>query len=311
MRVSIITPCYNGQKLLVNAIHSVKNQTFKDWEYIIVNDGSTDDTAKIVQKYSEADSRIQLIDHEKNKGQATARNSGFKAISKASKYIMFLDHDDTLEPNAIEVLVNCLKNNPEYIGAHGLAKYSGEERPIYKPIDIESWGRERLCVVNNQVQMLPYSAPTTFNSLVLHCYISTPGQALICRSALERDGLFKSQFSPGEDWELWLRLSQLGPIGFVNHVVLNWYQRGGSLSQNLKQLELARRKIFRDLLKLRKSSPDKYAIVSIAYKHTLREKYRSKFNYSREAFLEGNLIQAVKQSLYAIRPLISYLLRVV
>ena len=91
-KVSIIIPTYNRANLLPRAINSVLNQTFKDFELIIVDDGSTDNTRKVVKEFEEKDSRIKYIWQENFGGPAKPTNTGLK-ISKG-KYIAFLDSDN-------------------------------------------------------------------------------------------------------------------------------------------------------------------------------------------------------------------------
>jgi len=106
--VSIIMPVYNGEKYIKEAIDSVINQTYKNWELIIVNDGSKDNTEKIIKSYY--DKRIKYFCQE-NRGVSAARN---KALELAKgKYVTFLDSDDYLPPNSIKARVEYLEKNPD------------------------------------------------------------------------------------------------------------------------------------------------------------------------------------------------------
>lgn len=98
--VSIITPTFNSAKYIAETFQSVQNQTFQDWEWIIIDDGSSDETEIIVNSLKEKDNRIQFYKLEKNSGPAIARNTG---IEKAKgNYMTFLDADDIWFPNFIE-----------------------------------------------------------------------------------------------------------------------------------------------------------------------------------------------------------------
>jgi len=98
-RVSIITPVYNGARHIAETIESVLKQSYPDWEMIVVDDGSTDDTASIISAYAERDSRIQLI-QQANAGTAKARNAAMKRAE--GRYIALLDGDDVWEPAFLE-----------------------------------------------------------------------------------------------------------------------------------------------------------------------------------------------------------------
>ena len=99
MKISIITPCYNASPYIARTIQSVQSQTITDWEMIIVDDGSTDNSAEIIRNLSLVDSRIILVQKE-NGGSASARNVGLSYAK--GEYIQFLDADDTISPDKIE-----------------------------------------------------------------------------------------------------------------------------------------------------------------------------------------------------------------
>lgn len=107
--VSIITPTYNAEKFIRATIESVQNQTYQNWEMILVDDASTDETVKIISDFVEKDSRIKLFKLEKNSGNGFARNI---ALEKAvGKYIAYLDADDLWFPNKLEKQIQFLKEN--------------------------------------------------------------------------------------------------------------------------------------------------------------------------------------------------------
>ena len=107
--VSIITPSFNSEKFIVEAIQSVQNQTYQNWEMIIVDDCSTDKTVSIVHEITNKDIRIQIFKLEKNSGTGIARNT---ALSRSKgRYIAFLDADDLWKPQKLEKQIDFLKNN--------------------------------------------------------------------------------------------------------------------------------------------------------------------------------------------------------
>ncbi|BAY66144.1 family 2 glycosyl transferase [Calothrix brevissima NIES-22] len=110
-KVSIITPCYNAEKFIGKAIESVRSQSFTDWEYIIVDDGSTDNSAEVIASYTAIEPRLQLI-KQQNGGVCNARNKGFKVCSPETKYLLFFDADDCLEVRMLEVMVTYLEQHP-------------------------------------------------------------------------------------------------------------------------------------------------------------------------------------------------------
>jgi glycosyltransferase involved in cell wall biosynthesis len=111
-KVSIITPCYNAEKFISKTIESIRSQTFLEWEYIVVDDGSTDKSVEVVSSYLAYEPRLQLV-KQTNAGACNARNSGFKASSLASQYLLFFDADDCLEAQMLEVMVRYLDAHPQ------------------------------------------------------------------------------------------------------------------------------------------------------------------------------------------------------
>ncbi len=104
--VSIIMPLYNGEKFIKITLESVLKQTYKNWELLITNDGSKDNSPKIVEEYAKKDERIKLF-NQVNKGSAAARNNSLKEAN--GKYIVFLDSDDIWEDNFLEKQIKFLK----------------------------------------------------------------------------------------------------------------------------------------------------------------------------------------------------------
>ncbi|EOH9579889.1 glycosyltransferase family 2 protein, partial [Campylobacter jejuni] len=107
--VSIVMPCYNRQEYIVDAIESILNQTYSNFEFIIIDDCSTDNTYEIVKKYAENDKRIIVLKNEKNQGIVYALNRGF-SIAKG-KYIARMDDDDISLPNRLEKQVEYMEAN--------------------------------------------------------------------------------------------------------------------------------------------------------------------------------------------------------
>lgn len=110
--VSIITPCYNSEKYIADTYNSIKSQSYKNWEWIIVDDCSSDKSVEIIQSFN--DNRIKLIIQSKNQGAAYSRNL---ALNKAQgRFITFLDSDDLWLPNFLETTINYLiENNEELV----------------------------------------------------------------------------------------------------------------------------------------------------------------------------------------------------
>lgn len=111
-KVSIVLPSYNGEKYIRQSIESVINQTYQDWELIIVNDSSTDNTLAIANEYDNNDSRIKVITNEKNRKLPYSLNVGFRVST--GKYLTWTSDDNSYYPEAIEKMVDFLEHNLDY-----------------------------------------------------------------------------------------------------------------------------------------------------------------------------------------------------
>ena len=131
--ISVIIPSYNSGKFLGEAIESVVNQTYKNIEIIVINDGSTDNTEEIAKKWQKRDERVRYLKHKENKGPSAARNTGIK--NSRGEYIAFLDDDDEWLPEKLERVIeippktiHALKN----IGKETLYLVSAQDT-LYNP----------------------------------------------------------------------------------------------------------------------------------------------------------------------------------
>ena len=131
-QISIIVPVYNAEKYLSQCLDSILNQTFKDFECICIDDGSTDTSLTILQKYANIDSRIKIINQE-NKGVSSARNIGIK--NSLGQYLLFVDSDDWLTEDCLDKTFNKIKNtSADVVQFNYKFYYSKEEKYESKTI---------------------------------------------------------------------------------------------------------------------------------------------------------------------------------
>lgn len=123
-KISVIVPIYNSEKYINRCVDSILAQTFRDFELILLDDGSMDQSGRICDDYAEQDSRIRVI-HQKNQGQASARNTGIRLAS--TEWIAFVDSDDVIQPQYLEFLhCEAKKNDVKISVCHA---YEGKECP--------------------------------------------------------------------------------------------------------------------------------------------------------------------------------------
>ncbi len=198
---SIIIPLFNKEKHIKATINSVLSQSYTNFEIIIINDGSTDNSETIVSKIQ--DSRIQIYTT-KNKGVSHARNFG---ISKSkSPYIVLLDADDIWKPNHLEHLKQMNEAFPNcgmYATAYVKRKYGKIFKAIFKalPKD-ENWTG----IINH------YFESTLANS------IASGSSVMIPKNVFNNIGDFNIQYNSGEDTDMWIRIALNYPVAFTNKV---------------------------------------------------------------------------------------------
>ena len=129
--ISVIVPVYNVEEYLEECLTSIQHQTFTDIEVILVNDGSTDRSKEICERYCQQDSRFKLI-NQKNQGLSVARNRGVK--ESIGEYIMFVDSDDVVKENIVEVLLSYLKEDVDLVECN--LTQNKEELQKNKPIRV-------------------------------------------------------------------------------------------------------------------------------------------------------------------------------
>ena len=210
-RVSVVIPCYNGSRFLREAIESVLGQTWRAAELVVVNDGSTDDTAAVARSYEQ----VRYIE-QRNQGAPAARNAGMR--SSTGEFLVFLDADDRLQPHALAAGVESLRANPEW------AFVSGDVRVIAE---------------NGSPQYVPTHRPRPgdpYIQLLRSNYIWTPGVVMYRREIVERANGFMTWAGASADYELNVRLARRFPIGRHRQVILDYRQHPSSMSSDVRYM---------------------------------------------------------------------------
>ncbi|HER24666.1 MAG TPA: glycosyltransferase family 2 protein [Candidatus Atribacteria bacterium] len=185
--ISIIIPTYNRAHLIDKAIKSVLNQTYQNYEIMIVDDGSTDNTKEVVKGF--ADSRINYFFHTNNLGVSAARNTGIKA--SRGEYIAFLDSDDEWLPEKLNRQIKIFKSESSVVGVVYTGIYYSDEKgkkvkKVYMPGN-EGYIYEHLLKRETEI------------------YIST---VLLKNECFTKAGLFDADLFIGEDYDMWLRIAK-------------------------------------------------------------------------------------------------------
>lgn len=206
--VSVIIPCYNQACFLPDAIASLLKQSLQNWECIIVNDGSKDNTADVAEKLASTDNRISVI-NQANKGLSGARNSGLTAAK--GEMLQFLDADDILEPDKLKIQAEFLHANPSIDVIFGDARYFSTENP-----ELRSYGPYAIDKTKAWIPELWHAQGTLLEKLLIRNLfpVNCP---LVRNTVFKQVGNWNEDLEALEDWEFWFRCAAANiKIEFLN-----------------------------------------------------------------------------------------------
>ncbi|MBD8013469.1 glycosyltransferase family 2 protein [Planococcus wigleyi] len=229
-KVSVIIPTYNRSELLKKAIESLENQSHQNFEIIIIDDCSTDDTAEVVRGMD--DERIIYLRHDTNKGGSEARNTGIKQAT--GSFIGFLDSDDQWLPDKLERQLKQFEGQPDvgvvYTGVQVVDEHNQPTRKI-----VPAYKGEIL--------------PKLFES---NC-IDTTSSVLVKREVLDQVQGFDASLPSCQDWDLYIRLAQVTKFDFVKEsLVLFYHHSGERITTNKKSVLTGHMSIFEKYKELAK-----------------------------------------------------------
>ena len=211
-KVSVILPVYNNDIYLSQAIESVLHQTCKDFELIIVDDGSIDKTGEIAKKYADANPGVVLYIYQENKGPGAARNTALKEAK--GKYIAFIDGDDKWLESKLEKQVEVLDNNPDV----GL---------VYSDFYYFSERKTKTVLRTKKEFELPRGDTTIHFFFKYFMFTST---VMVRKVFTDKVGFFREDIFVGEDFDFFLRLSTLCKVERLRGKLLAKRSRPDSLS---------------------------------------------------------------------------------
>ena len=206
--VTIVMPTFNSRDYVTSAIDSIVSQSFRDWELLVVDDGSTDDTRDLVSVAAAGDPRIRLIAIAVNSGNrpAVPRNRGLREAR--GQYIAFLDSDDTWQASKLERQVALMEANPELEFSYVLFEMIGLDGRRTGPYPVASRRPK------GEAFRDLYARPVISNSAVM-----------LRRSLLSRVGFLDENPTLVEDHDFWLRIAKVGPVGCVEGDPLLTYRQ--------------------------------------------------------------------------------------
>ena len=223
--VSIVTPAYNATRFVTQTIESVLSQTYADWELLIVDDCSTDDTAGVVGRYAARDFRVRLLRHERNGGPAQARETALQA--SGGRYIAFLDSDDLWLPQKLEHQIAFMQRAQAALSFSQFRRIGAEGHTVGRLIDVP----RRL----------------TYRDLLKNTAIAT-STVIIDR---EQTGPFQMTRTYYDDYALWLQILRRGFVAYgLREDLMRYRVVGKSVSRNKLRSAAMVWQLYRDVEKL-------------------------------------------------------------
>ncbi|MFH1068307.1 MAG: glycosyltransferase [Candidatus Glassbacteria bacterium] len=217
--VTVLLSVYNGERFLRESVESILGQTFTDFEFLIVDDASTDSTAQILTEYASRDRRIRLVRNPANVGLTRSLNRGLALA--AGKYVARQDADDVSLPERLQRQVEFFAGNPGTALLGGGLELIGERG--------ETLGRR-----------LP---PTDHQSLIAELLIKNNAIghscAMLALSAVRELGGYDESFPYAQDYDLWWRISRRWKIANLPEVLVRWRSTGTSISSSRRQEQLS------------------------------------------------------------------------
>lgn len=215
-RVSVIIPTYNCEKYIVQTIESVLKQTYSNFEIIVIDDGSTDNTKKIIEKFINSH-KIRYI-YQTNSGQSAARNKGIEESN--GEYIAFLDADDYWKKEKLKKQIEVLKN--KNIGI------------CYTNVEFIDDKTEEIIPVFRNRKHKKMRRGIIYKYLIFYNFIPFAG-IMVRKECLEKIGGFDKNIKMGDDWDILLRLSVHYEFDYINEKLLKYRTgRKNQLSTNLE-----------------------------------------------------------------------------
>jgi glycosyltransferase involved in cell wall biosynthesis len=204
-KVSVIIPTHNRAESLGSAITSVLNQTFQDFEIIIIDDASKDHTREVITNFN--DTRIKVIHNQGSKGAAGSRNIGI--MNASHEYIAFLDDDDEWLPEKLKMQIRLLDSSPPEVGGVCTGRF-----------EVDKIGGGVLSIYNPEMSHLSKGNFITTSSVLLR------------RECFEKCGLFDENMPTSSDYDMWIRISKKFSFKIINNTLVNYYIHENSLTFN-------------------------------------------------------------------------------
>jgi len=281
--ISIIIPVYNGERFLAETIRSAANQTFRDLEILIINDGSTDKTLELAQ--GSGDDRVKVFSFP-HAGLSTSRNQGIRLAQ--GEYLAFLDADDLWSADKLEAQLLELRDHPNAAVAYSWVDLIDSEGRYLRPF------------------MRPFHKGNVYEKLLFDDFIIGGSNVLIRRRALKKTGFFDEALGAAEDHDVWIRLAKDFEFVLVPKVQLFYRQSDGAMSSDLlKQME-GNLKVIDKAFSVAPRSLQRYKSKAISIRYlcvadSLSDGTRASFDRKKSLACVGEALRSWPLSIFTVK----------
>lgn len=258
--VSIVIPNYNYGNYIGETIQSVLDQTYRNFEIVVVDDGSTDNSVEVVHGFGD---KVRLIE-QKNQHLSAARNTGIRAAK--GNWIAFLDSDDLWHPRKLEFQIEALKNNQSwfFVGANALGENDYPDYDVIKPVFRETKLEEFLVYT-------PMSG----------------SDALVKKSCFDEVGFFDTSLRSSEDREMWLRLSTRYCGGVVDVPLWRYRKHSAQMNRDVQTILSTHKKVIQKYFRAHNTSLSVRRMAWAHYYYSAALSHRDDGNDLFKAFAYG------------------------
>jgi glycosyltransferase involved in cell wall biosynthesis len=288
--ISVVMAVYNNMPFLQLAVESILRQTYRDFEFIIIDDGSTDGGGEVLEEMAHRDSRIQLKRRE-NRGLTKSLNEGC-ALARG-EFIARMDGDDVSYANRFELQIQEMTRKPEIVALGAQVRYVNESN---SPLFIR-----HVPLVHEDIEKCHLS---TWGGVVIHPV------AIFRRKAFEAVGGYDEFFECAQDYDLWFRIGRVGVLANMPNLLLDYRRHNRAVGSKSKDKQANAVKIIRERELLQRGMtmplqmPEKYIVYPNDIKWIANESAKS-------GFIKTTFLANIKLSLYHVKSLLKCFLNLI
>lgn len=280
--ISVLMPVYNAEKYLAAAVESILNQTFREFEFLMIDDGSTDRSLAILQRYAARDARIRLSSRA-NTGYVVALNE-MLALAQG-EFIARMDADDVALPDRFARQVEFLRAHPEVVCVGGAQDWIDEAGRVLFHCDVQETDAE--------IQQLALTGQTPINH----------PSALIRRAAMLQVGGYDVELHPAEDLDLWLKLGEVGGLANLKDTVTLYRQHTHSESERHQTKQLHQKRLACERAWQRRGIRAQFEATEPWRPTDRPSRHRFLLRYGWQFFNTGQRLAAITYGIKAIQAL--------